>query len=203
MKKVREKTLLALIGALLFLMVSLYGSGASVAAGSGLEPAGKNPGAPELELKALQDEATQKYLGISGKGTFKIEEIKTRVLIIEIFNMYCPHCQREAPRVNELFQLIEGRPDLREKVKLIGIGMGNSPFEVKLFKDKYGVAFPLFPDKEYELTKPLDVKATPTFIGLKKNQDCGYEQIYLKAGAFGEPARFLEEILRLAGLKGE
>ena len=190
-----------LIGTFLFVVVFVCVPTAPVFAGGLPEPAEKNRVVAELAVP--QDEVAQRYLGISEKGTFKIEEIKTRILIIEIFNMYCPHCQREAPRVNELFQLIESRPDLKEKVKVIGIGMGNSPFEVNLFKEKYEVVFPLFPDKEYELTKPLDVRATPTFIGLKKTQDCGYEQIYLKAGAFGDPAQFIKEILRLAGLKGE
>jgi hypothetical protein len=43
---------------------------------------------PEFVLATPKSPEQQGYLGISGKDTFKIPEIKAEVVIIEIFSMY-------------------------------------------------------------------------------------------------------------------
>ena len=43
---------------------------------------------PDFALVMPKDLDHQQYLGITGKDSFKVSEIKARVLIIEIFNMY-------------------------------------------------------------------------------------------------------------------
>jgi peroxiredoxin len=117
--------------------------------------------------------------------------------------MYCPHCQRSAPFVNDLFQSIQGRTDLKQRIKIIGIGIGNSPYEVDLFKNKYGILFPLFPDQDGTISKMLGVSSTPTFIGAKINRDGTTEQFYFTSGELTDAANFLSEILNLSGLKQE
>jgi thiol-disulfide isomerase/thioredoxin len=62
-------------------------------------------------------------LGFVGFGSFKIPEIKANLVIVEIFSMYCPYCQREAPNVNQLYAKIEQNPALKGKIKIIGIGV--------------------------------------------------------------------------------
>ena len=61
---------------------------------------------PEIELLKPNNPDHLKYLGLSGSGIFKINQIKTDIVIIEIFSMYCPYCQAEAPNVNRLFASI-------------------------------------------------------------------------------------------------
>jgi peroxiredoxin len=91
----------------------------------------------------------------SGGNIFKINQIKSKVVIIEIFSMYCPYCQAEATNINNLNQLIENNPAYKDKIKIIGIGAGNTPFEVGTFKRKYTIAFPLVPDGDFKLHKLL------------------------------------------------
>jgi len=158
---------------------------------------------PVFEFPVPQSEGEKNYLGVSGAGNCKVTQINSPVLIIEIFNMYCPHCQRSAPFVNDLFQSIQGRTDLKQKIKIIGIGIGNSSYEVDLFKNKYGILFPLFPDQDSSISKMLGVSSTPTFIGAKINRDGTTEQFYFKAGELSDVTNFLSEILNLAGLKQE
>ncbi|CAB1078289.1 hypothetical protein D1AOALGA4SA_6043 [Olavius algarvensis Delta 1 endosymbiont] len=43
---------------------------------------------PEITLAAPQDAELQLYLGVRGKQTFAIPEIKAEVVLIEIFSMY-------------------------------------------------------------------------------------------------------------------
>ena len=158
---------------------------------------------PVFEFPVPQKTGEKNYLGVFGSGNFKVTQINTPVLIIEIFSMYCPHCQRSAPFVNDLFQSIQGRTDLKQRIKIIGIGIGNSPYEVDLFKNKYGILFPLFPDQDGTISKMLGVSSTPTFIGAKINRDGTTEQFYFTSGELTDAANFLSEILNLSGLKQE
>ena len=161
----------------------------------------KNMSLPIFELPIPQNELEKSYIGISGSGNFKVGQIKAKVLIIELFNFYCPHCQHAAPRVNELYQEIQGRSDINEKVKIIGIGIGNSPYEVSSFREKYQVPFPLFSDQSMSISKMLGVEATPTFIGAKVNDKGSQEQFYFKAGEFQDAPQFLAEIIKSSGLE--
>lgn len=156
---------------------------------------------PAFTLTVPKEAAEKAYLGLAGSGTFAIPQLRSQAVVIEIFSMYCPYCQKEAPKVNQLFSLIEADPGLRGKIKVIGIGAGNSPFEVGIFRKKYGVAFPLFPDADFTLHKLLGEVRTPTFIVLK-NQPSGSSQVVLsRLGAFASAEAFLAEIVAAAALK--
>jgi len=43
---------------------------------------------PEIALDVPEDTELRQYLGLTGKQTFAIPEIKTEVVLIEIFSMY-------------------------------------------------------------------------------------------------------------------
>ncbi len=156
---------------------------------------------PEIELLKPSNSGELKYLGLSGSGYFKINQIKVRVVIIEIFSMYCPYCQAEAPNVNRLYTLIEGNSALKNKIKIVGIGVGNSQFETGIFKKKYTVAFPLIPDADFKLHKILGEVRTPYFIVVKLNSGNPPEVIYSRLGALENNDIFLEQIVKSAGLK--
>ena len=102
---------------------------------------------PEITLSTTEVQTHQDYLGITkNKKTFRVTEIKADIILIEIFSMYCPYCQKDAPVVNELYSKISQDEKLKHKIKLIGIGAGNSPFGVDFFQKTYNVNFPLFSD---------------------------------------------------------
>jgi peroxiredoxin len=102
--------------------------------------------------------------------------------------------------VNELYSGIQKRKDLREKIKVIGIGAGNTTFEVDFFRKKYEVPFPLFPDEDLTIHKILGEVRTPYFIGVKINEDGSNEVFYSKLGGFEDSDKFLKSMLKLSGL---
>ena len=157
---------------------------------------------PDIKLSIPKDSAEKSYLGLGffGFGSFKIPEIKSRLVIVEIFSMYCPYCQREAPNVNQLYSKIEQNPALKGKIKIIGIGAGNTSFEVETFKKKYNIPFPLFPDEDYTIHKTVGEVRTPYFIGVKINPDGSHQVVYSKLGGLEGVDQFLEMIMKLSGL---
>jgi thiol-disulfide isomerase/thioredoxin len=155
---------------------------------------------PVINLPIPKSLDEKDYLGLSGDGLFKIPQIKAKVVIVEIFSMYCPYCQKDAPRINELYQMIENNPDLKTKIKLIGIGAGNSSYEVSVFKKTYAIPFPLFPDKDFVIHKAYGEVRTPYFIAVKINDDGTPQVIHSQLGDFQGPEPFLELILKASGL---
>jgi peroxiredoxin len=158
---------------------------------------------PDIKLPIPKDSADKNYLGLGffGFGTFKIPEIKAKLVIIEIFSMYCPYCQNEAPNVNQLYARIEDNPSLKGKIKVIGIGAGNTSYEVGTFKKKYNVPFPLFADGDYVIHKMAGEVRTPYFIGVKLNPNGSHQVIYSKLGALGGVDDFLSTLIKLSDLQ--
>ena len=61
---------------------------ATAAVGAEFQPPPEGGLLPDIVLVTPKSPAHQDYLGISGKDTFKIPEIRAEVVIIEIFSMY-------------------------------------------------------------------------------------------------------------------
>jgi peroxiredoxin len=156
---------------------------------------------PDFSLTVPKEGAEKAYLGLTGSGAFKVPQIKAQAVVIEIFSMYCPYCQKEAPNVNQLYERIEGDPALKGKIKLIGIGVGNSAYEVGVFRKKYAVSFPLFADGDFSLHKRLGEVRTPYFIGVKIQPDGAHQVFFSKLGAFETADSFLNQMIKLSGLR--
>lgn len=120
---------------------------------------------PDLLLRGELSPDHMSHLGLKGPSPRHLLDIKAKTVILVAFSMYCPHCQREAPALNELNDLIQSR-GLAEEIKLIGVGIGNSDFEVQVFRDKYAITFPLFSDPDFKVNKDIGEVGTPFFYVL-------------------------------------
>ena len=166
-----KKALIGSIVALSFLILSFpsFGQNAPPAEGGIL---------PKISLPVPGNEGYRKYLGLKGEGAFLIPQIKAKVVLIEIFSMYCPHCQKDAPVVNDLYSRIMSDGTLRDDIKLIGIGAGNSDFEVDFFRKTYDIKFPMFSDAEFSIHKVLGEVRTPYFIAVMINPKGTHKVVY-------------------------
>ena len=168
---------------------------------SGTAPPVEGAQMPQLVLLTPENADYRRYLLLGGGESFQVSHIKTSVVIIEIYSLYCPYCQDEAPLLNELYQTIEEDQYLRGKIKLIGIGVGNTPFEVEAFRKTYNVPFPLFSDNDFTIHKSLGETRTPYFIALKISDDGSNKVIYSRLGSIKDVKGFLKLITERAGLE--
>lgn len=156
---------------------------------------------PTLSLTIPASDGYRNYLGLDGNpgDSFTLEDIDADVLLIQLFSMYCPFCQEEAPNVNALFEamLDFSKPDF--KVKIIGLGANNSEFEVDHYRNTFDVKFPLFADPDMHMYKALEGKGTPGFIGCRKGADNKYTIVLRQSGGFYQVEDFLNELLRKSG----
>lgn len=151
----------------------------------------------QLEFPMPESGRERTYLGLSGKDMFRLPRIKAEILVVEIFSMYCPICQGEASKVNELYALIAKDPALKGKVKVLGIGVGNTPFEVDVFRKKFEIPFPLFSDEDFAVAKISNQRIrTPTFLILELDAGKKVHVIGAHVGRIPDVAEFAKGLRR-------
>ena len=159
----------------------------------------------DISLPRPSSDADAAYLGLEGSAdSFRMDQIKARVLVVEVFDMYCRFCQGMAPKVDEAYQ-INLRSGLGDEVKWIGIGRMNTELEVSTFREKYKVKFPLFADNDLSITRALKAQneGTPHFIVIKMEPGDGAKVVHTSTGAFEDPKAFYDIILERSGLGKE
>ena len=184
------------IGLLLFLGLTWTAFAQAAAA-----PPAKGEPFPAITFPMPKDAKEKNYLGLTGSGAFKITQVKAQAVLIEIFSMYCPYCQKDAPGINELFRAIEKDPGLKGRIKILGIGAGNSAYEVGVYKKTYNVPFPLIPDERFALHKALGETRTPYFILVRIDQGGTGLVTYSELAGFKGVESFLEIIRNSAGIR--
>lgn len=116
---------------------------------------------PEMSLDAPVSKQDRAYLGIADTPQFLIEDIDTRVLVLEILGVYCPVCYKQRPHINRLFHRVNKNADLAGRVKFLGITAGGTPMETAYYIKQSKVPYPILPDENFAIHKKLNEPLTP------------------------------------------
>lgn len=119
---------------------------------------------PQIVLKALEDPKDAAYLGIPVGKSFTVQDIPADLVLVEIMNVYCASCWEQVPAYNNLYDLIESKPDTKGRIKIVGFGVGNEGWEVKYFRENFEVPFPVFPDPDFVMHEAIGGSKTPFSI---------------------------------------
>ncbi|MFW5490259.1 MAG: TlpA family protein disulfide reductase [Desulfovibrio sp.] len=122
----------------------------------------------QQKFQVPEEKHLAEYLGLKTDGEFTITDLRDGFILLQLFNVYCPHCQAEAARFSGAWDALSS-PPLVDRVVFLAVGVGNSRFEVNLFRDKYHLRHPMVLDPEYALYDSFGSPGTPTYVLLKKN----------------------------------
>ncbi|OIQ50788.1 Thiol-disulfide oxidoreductase ResA [Pseudodesulfovibrio hydrargyri] len=151
---------------------------------------------PDVALQGKISPEQRQYLGVPD-GDIRLSDINADFVLVEVFSMYCPICQHDAPGVNDMFARTLAS-DQAGKVRFVGIGAGNTPFEVAFYRKKFDVQFPLFEDPDYTAHKAVGNVGTPAYY-LVDLRDRKRAVLVFHEGEIKDKEAFLKNMLELAG----
>lgn len=183
-----RKNILAFVVTCLALMVISV----SLTAAAEKEPVvGYNAG--NVPFSAPLTPEDQAYLGLAKPGNFTLKDIKAPYVLVESFNTTCPHCMHQAPIMNQLFELVQKDPQLKDKLKFLAAGQGNDENAVKMWKAFHKIPFPVVPDKDSKLGKALNFTPYPVSVVLDKTG----KVVWVHIGTFESAEEALKDIKKV------
>ncbi len=133
------------------------------------------------------------YLQVPYQGSIQLSKIPYEVIIVEFLNVYCHTCRMQVSIFNELKQAIERDADLRGKVCLLGLAVGNSLDEINTFVSEFGVQYPVLSDADKALFNATgNTRGTPHTYVIRRGE-LGFIVDY-HAGGVSSADRYLDSI---------
>lgn len=123
---------------------------------------------PEFPMEMPDSSEVRKYLGIQEANTFTLSQISGKLVLVEFYSMYCPVCQRQAPRTNKIYKSIQDDPVLNKDIKVIGVGLTNKQQEIDIYKNTFRVDFPIIADPEKNIAEKTGIKDIPMIVLVDK-----------------------------------
>lgn len=186
-------------GVLVWLLFALAGVSPAGAAEATV-PASPYEAGLSRKLSAPESAGDRTYLGLGDStGTFTFSQIKARVVIVELFSMYCRYCQESAAKVNKVYSLIQEN-GYGDRIKVLGIGVENTPLEAKIFKKKYDVPFPILSDRNGGAKANFYYTETPYFVAINLDGGSPPAVFFVFPGEFDDPSSFYDSVLKKSGL---
>lgn len=115
---------------------------------------------PALTLKTPVLTEDAQALGVAGKKTFRLKDLKAKVLVIEVIGVYCNECMKQVRSFNTLYARLARRIQARE-VLMLGLAAGGTDMEVENLRKKGVYKYPLITDEAYKNHKLLQEPKTP------------------------------------------
>ncbi|EGJ49880.1 TlpA disulfide reductase family protein [Desulfocurvibacter africanus] len=154
---------------------------------------------PDLRMSPPSTAEDAAYLGVKPSQPFTLSDVGSDFLLLDVMSALCPHCQADAPHMNEVFAAIQEQ-GLGKQLKVLALGVNNTEFELTLYRNKYGVPFPLIMDEEMVAVTQAGVAGTPTYF-LLDLRGRSPQVLHVVEGRMDSPKKFLSNIRAAAGLE--
>ncbi len=148
---------------------------------------------PDFTVANTLSKEENAYLKVPHASAIQLAAIPYEVVILEFLNVYCHTCRLQVPIFNKLKEAIEADPDLKDRVCLLGLAVGNSVEEIETFKQEFVALYPILSDEEKVLFESTgNIRGTPhTYV--VHREELGFIVDY-HAGGVSSPERYLDSL---------
>lgn len=146
-----------------------------------------------LSLSAPPNAQDRAALGLSETPAFKLLDVKSELLIVEVLGVYCPLCHTQAPLFDKFYSRLAQTPELAGKVKMLGLAAGATKEEVEYLRDSGAYNYPIAFDPDYVAHKLLGEPKTPFTMIL----DAKGRVLFAHLGVLEDMNAFYEQLLGL------
>jgi peptidyl-prolyl cis-trans isomerase B (cyclophilin B) len=142
-------------------------------------------------------------LGIDGQ-TYTLSGFKGRPVVLEFIATWCPHCQNDAPMMNQLAAAYKSKG---VQVLAINATVYGHTYEqtgsqapatmsdLQWFHDTFSVSFPLLFDKELKSANDYQVASYPTIYIVDQNGNIGFQPLQARVPNYSTLAAALDKLL--------
>lgn len=161
----------------------------------------KGPGVldpfPSCRLMMLNEKNDRKYLGITTESkVFSLEDISIKYLFVELYKETCSECIEEVKTFKSFYNLVKEKQELKNRIRILGIGAGSKKRKVVRFRQEQGIPFPLFADEDYELFKCLGNPTLPVSYLLKMGKE-RHKILMVQSGHVGSGEKLFRKVLSI------
>ncbi len=169
---------IALVGVGLALVIAIIWAGLG-GTGTGTISPGSSPGDSSSARSTIPvgQPAPDFSLPAANGQTYSLSQFKGKVVVLEFFAPWCPHCQADAPMFNELYDAYKDKDVQFLAVSATPYGRNYSQTnrdpitmdDIKWFQDTYGVKFPMLFDKDLKAADQYGIAFYPTVYIVDRN----------------------------------
>jgi len=141
----------------LALLCALLGS-VQTAKADALPAPGQTLPALAFKTPALAQDA--QALGVVGKKSFRLKDLKAKVVVVEVIGVYCSECVKQVRTFNTLYARLARRIQAGE-VQMFGLAAGGTDMEIENLRKRGIYKYPIVSDEQYKAHKQLNEPQTP------------------------------------------
>jgi peroxiredoxin len=159
---------------------------------------------PHLPVYPAEHPARWRYLGLPpDQKVVPLTDARADLLVMELLNIYCFTCQSQALAFNHVFELIEKKPELKERIKIVGFAVGNTEEEAEDFRKEYGLKFPVIADVDRYAPQLLGPDLLPPFSLYIRRDGAGKLTSVMAAqvGVVEDPQVLYHRLIELLAMK--
>ena len=128
---------------------------------------------PELLLDAPVESTHVSYLGIDKGKSFTLRDIKADIILLEIMNINCASCQKQAPINNKLFSLIESTSATKGHIKMLAIAVGCLDDHIEKFVEHFNTPYPVIQDPKFVVYDAIGRSSIPLAVLIRRDSRTG------------------------------
>ena len=155
---------------------------------------------PPCVLTAADRTPDFAYLGLDQESAnFFLADVPAEFVLLKYYGEHCHQCVQEVDQYNRLFTMLRDDPELGPRLRMIGIGVGDTQRSVLRFKRSHQVPYPLLPDERQLMFESVGAGEIPLIYLVRILPDARIQVVLYHEGGLDDVEGFFQRIRQAVG----